>query len=163
MWTSSVGEMHLYALIVEVPHIWSSWWGNYYSWGAREESALKISETTFLLDFGSVYAMDHEVVPGHCNKSVDWLLNSSRDHFGLHQGEHGRVTMEVEVTKMHISRDNRCIDMVQRVLHRERQERWSSRKRQGPMAKQCSYNKYLMNLFLGLNVPRFLLCALIIS
>ena len=45
---------------------------------------------------GPVYTMDQDVVLGHC-KSVDWLLNSSRDHFGFHQGENGRVTMEVEV------------------------------------------------------------------
>ena len=42
--------------------------------------------------------MDQEVFPGRC-KSVDWLLNSSRDHFGLHQGKNGKVTMEVEVPK----------------------------------------------------------------
>ena len=29
--------------------------------------------------------MDHEVIPRPC-KGVDWLLNSSWDHFGLHQG-----------------------------------------------------------------------------
>ena len=33
--------------------------------------------------WGLVYIMDQEVVPGRC-KSVDWLLNSSRDHFSLH-------------------------------------------------------------------------------
>ena len=32
---------------------------------------------------GLSYTMDHEVGLGRC-KSVDWLLNSSRDHFGLH-------------------------------------------------------------------------------
>jgi hypothetical protein len=30
--------------------------------------------------------MDHEVIPMPC-KSVGWLLNSFRDHFGLHQGQ----------------------------------------------------------------------------
>jgi hypothetical protein len=52
---------------------------------------------------GVVYTMDHEVVPRPC-KSVDWLLNSSHDHFGLHQGKNVGVTMEVEVSKRHISR-----------------------------------------------------------
>ena len=49
--------------------------------------------------------MDQEVVPGCC-KSVDWLLNSFRDHFGLHHGKHGKVTMKVEVPKRHILRPN---------------------------------------------------------
>jgi hypothetical protein len=39
-------------------------------------------------------------------KSVDWLLNSSQDHCGLHQGKNGRVTMEVEVPKWHILSPN---------------------------------------------------------
>jgi hypothetical protein len=35
---------------------------------------------------GDVYIMDHEVVP--CSpKLCDWPLNSSWDHFGLHQGK----------------------------------------------------------------------------
>ena len=34
---------------------------------------------------GVVYTMDHEVVP-RSYKIYDWLLNLSRDHFGLHQG-----------------------------------------------------------------------------
>ena len=33
-----------------------------------------------------VYTMDNEVVP-RCCKSIDWLLNSSLDYFGLHQGK----------------------------------------------------------------------------
>ena len=33
---------------------------------------------------GVVYTMDYEVIPRPC-KSVDWLLNSSHDHFGLHK------------------------------------------------------------------------------
>ena len=34
-------------------------------------------------EWGPVYTMDHEVVPWR-SKSVDWLLNSSWDNFGLH-------------------------------------------------------------------------------
>jgi hypothetical protein len=30
--------------------------------------------------------MDHKVIPRLC-KICDWLLNLSRDHFGLHQGK----------------------------------------------------------------------------
>ena len=35
---------------------------------------------------GVVYTMDHQVVPRPC-KVCDWLLNSPRDHFGLHRGK----------------------------------------------------------------------------
>ena len=35
---------------------------------------------------GPDYTMDQEVISGRC-KSVDWLLNLSQDHFGLHQGK----------------------------------------------------------------------------
>ena len=42
--------------------------------------------------------MDHEVVP-RPYKICDWLLNSSQDQFGLHQGKNVRVTMEFEVPK----------------------------------------------------------------
>jgi hypothetical protein len=42
--------------------------------------------------------MHHEVFPRPC-EHCDWLLNSSRDHFGLRQGEIVRVTMEFEVFK----------------------------------------------------------------
>ena len=33
---------------------------------------------------GVVYTMDHEVVP-RPYKFYDWMLNSSQDHFNLHQ------------------------------------------------------------------------------
>ena len=84
--------------------------------------------------------MDHEVVPRHC-KIFDWLLNLSRDHFGLHQGENVRVTMEFEVPRRHILRPTLSIDMVQQVLWWEWQKRCSGRKRQGPMAKKYCYKK----------------------
>src|ERR1700737_1766749 len=42
--------------------------------------------------------------------------------------------------------------MIQRVLRGERQERWSGRKRQGPMSKKCHFKNVLMNLpFMCLN------------
>ena len=40
-----------------------------------------------------------------CTKALqicDWLLNSSQDHFGLHQGKNVRVTMEFKVPKRQI-------------------------------------------------------------
>ena len=87
-----------------------------------------------LLVQGVAYIMDHEVVP-RPNKICNWLLNSSWDHFGLHQGQNVRVTMEFEVPKRHILRPTLFIDMVQWVLRWERQNRCSSRKRDGLMAK----------------------------
>jgi hypothetical protein len=59
--------------------------------------------------------MDHEVVP-RSYKRCDWLLNSYREHFGLHQGENVKVTMEFEVPKIHISRPTLSTNMVQQVL-----------------------------------------------
>ena len=63
--------------------------------------------------------MDHDVVPGCC-KSIDWLLNSSWDHFGLHQGKNGSVAMEV--SRRHVLRLDQSTGMVQRVLRREERE-----------------------------------------
>ena len=41
---------------------------------------------------GVVYTMHHEVVLRPYN-ICDWLLNSSRDHFGLHQDKVVKATM----------------------------------------------------------------------
>jgi hypothetical protein len=60
----------------------------------------------------ALYAMDHEVVP-RLYKIYDWLLNSSYDHYGLHQGENVRVTMKFEVPKRHILRLTLFSNMVQ--------------------------------------------------
>jgi hypothetical protein len=80
---------------------------------------------------GVVYNMDHEAVP-RPRKICDWLLNSSRDHFGLHQGKKNViVTMKFEVPKIHVVRHALSIDMVQHVLRWERQKRCYGRKRHG--------------------------------
>ena len=68
---------------------------------------------------GVVYTMDYEVVLGPC-KSIDWLLNLSRDHFGLHQRKNVGVTMKVEVPPKHIFRLIISTNMVQWVLWKER-------------------------------------------
>ena len=57
-----------------------------------------VLKTSLLREFGVsilrvVNTMDHEVVPGP-RKNVDWMLNSSRDHFGYTkekkcQSDHG--------------------------------------------------------------------------
>ena len=46
-------------------------------------------------------------------------------------------------------------NMVQWVLWWERQERWYGRKKQGPMAKKCCYNTFLMNFFGGFYIQLF--------
>ena len=77
---------------------------------------------------GAVYIMGREVVPRPC-KICDWLLNSFRDHFGLHQGKNVRVTMKFKVPKRHILRPTLSTDMVQRVLRWEKQKRCFIRKK----------------------------------
>ena len=58
----------------------------------------------------------HEVVPCF-SKICDWLpLNSSQDHFSLHQENNIRVIMEVEVPKRFISMHALSSVIVQRVL-----------------------------------------------
>jgi hypothetical protein len=59
------------------------------------------------------------------------------------------VTMEFEVSNKRILRLMLSNDMVQWVLQWERQKRCSCRKRQGPMAKKCYYNKLIMIFFRG--------------
>ena len=90
----------------------------------------------FSFDSGVVYAMGDEVVT-RPYKIRDWLLNSSHNHFGLHQGQNVIVTMEFEVPKKH---------MIHYPLT------WShgfcggrhKRKRRGPMTKKCCYNNILL-------------------
>ena len=96
-------------------------------------------------ELGLVYTMDHEFGPG-LYKATDWMPKLSRDNFGLHLGKIVIGTMKVEVPKIQFLRPNKCIDMVQWVLRWKRQERWYGRKRQGPMAEKCHFNKILMNL-----------------
>ena len=63
--------------------------------------------------------MDHEVIPRPC-KVCNWSLNSSWDHFGLHQGKNVRVTMEFEVLKRYILKPTLSTDIVQHGLWWER-------------------------------------------
>ena len=75
--------------------------------------------------------MDHVVDPRPC-KICDLLLNSSWNHFCLHQGKNVRVTMEFEVPKRHVLRPTLSTDMIQRVLRWERQKSCFGRKNRGP-------------------------------
>ena len=75
------------------------------------------------------------------------MLNSSWDHFGVHQGKNVKVTIEFEVSKRHMLRLELFTNMVQRVLHWERQKKCYGRKRQEPMAKKYCYNNILMKCF----------------
>ena len=66
------------------------------------EFKFQISNSRFVVpNFGIrgvVYTMDHGIVPRPC-KLCDWLLNSSWDHFGLHQEFFFKVNMKFEVPK----------------------------------------------------------------
>ena len=90
--------------------------------------------------------MDHEVIL-RPHKICDWMLNSSQNHFGLHQGKNVRVIMGFGVSKRHILRHALSTNMLQWVLRWERQKRCSSRKRQRPMIEKWCYNKILMRFF----------------
>ena len=108
-------------------------------WSGKVQDANPTSYNTL----GLVYTMDQEDVPCCC-KSDNWLLNSSGDYFGLQQRKNGRVTMEVEVPKIHTLRHSKWTYMIQRVLQWGRQERWYGRKRQERMAEKFSYNESYM-------------------
>ena len=59
--------------------------------------------------------MEHEVVP--CSPKTMIMLNSSLDHFGLHQGKIVKVIMKLEVPKWSL-KPTLSTFMVQRVLQR---------------------------------------------
>ena len=80
--------------------------------------------------------MDHEVIP-RPYKVCDRLLNSSWDHFVLHQRKNVKVMLEFEVLKRHVVRLTLSTVMVQHILWLERQERRSDRIRQGMSDIYC--------------------------
>ena len=49
-------------------------------------------------------------------KIYDWLLNSSRYHFSLHQGKDVKLAIELKAPKRHILRPTLSTDMVQWIL-----------------------------------------------
>ena len=90
--------------------------------------------------------MEHEVVP-RPSKICDWLLNSSHDHFGLHQkkkcqSDHGvwgpqRTYFEAYIVHWHGPTD----------YWWERPKRCYIRKRQGPMTEKSCYINFFMKCF----------------
>ena len=74
----------------------TSWWdlelvgilNTYYAQNFHRTPVERWYWNTYLVPtwLGVVYTMDRKVVPRSC-KICDWLLNSSRDHFSLYQGE----------------------------------------------------------------------------
>ena len=74
--------------------------------------------------------MDYEVIPRPC-KIGDWLLNLSRDHFGLHQGKDVKSDHGVQGPQKTCLRPTLSTEMVQRVLRWERQKRCFGRKKAG--------------------------------
>ena len=89
----------------------------------------------------------HLVVCLHHGPIAYWLLNSSWDHFGFHQGKNVTVTMKFEVYKRYTQRPTLSTDMVQRILCWERQMRCSDKDRTGPMVGKCCCNIFMMILF----------------
>ena len=90
--------------------------------------------------------MDRGVAPRPC-KICDWLWNLSWNHSSFHQGKHVRVTMEFEVPKRHVSKPTLSIDMIQKVLRWERQNKYFGRTRQGLMVKKYYYNDFASEFF----------------
>ena len=86
---------------------------------------------------GIVYTMEREVAPRPC-KIHDWLLNSSRDHLGLHQGQNVKVIMEFEVPKRHIRGPTLSIDMVQSVCSVRGKTRALVEKGKGPWQRNIA-------------------------
>ena len=89
--------------------------------------------------------MDHEVIPRPC-KINDWLLNSSRDHFSLHQEKRMwvRVTMHGVrgPQKTCFLRPTLSTHMVQRILRWEGSKRYSSGKRQRPWRRSDAITNF---------------------
>ena len=94
---------------------------------------------------GAVYAMDHELVP-RPSEAYDWMLNSFREEFGLHQAKNVKEPTDIEVPKEQYLSPILSTDMVQRLFHWEGQKRWSWKNSQGPMAEKCQNKKF--NIYL---------------
>ena len=71
--------------------------------------------------------MDHELVP-QPSEAYDWMLNSSREQFGLHQAKNVREPIEIEVPKKQYLSPILSTDMVQRFFRWEGQNRWFGKK-----------------------------------
>ena len=94
--------------------------------------------------------MDREVVPRPC-KICDWLLNSSWDHFSLHQGKEKKCESD------HIVRGLQMTYFKAYIINwhgptgfavREAQITAFGRKREGPMIEKCYYSKKIIMIFL---------------
>ena len=95
-------------------------------------------------DLGVVYIMDHDVVP-RPYKICGWLLNSSWNHFIVHQGKNVRWPWNLRFQKRHVLRPSLSTNMIQYGLQWKRQKRCSGRKkRQEPMIEKYCYDKFLM-------------------
>ena len=114
-------------------HLWSSPGPNSRAAGIHN---ISISGSRYL-KLGVVYTMDHEAVPRPC-KIYNWMLNSSQDHFGLHQGENIKVTMKFEVHKRLILRPTISANIVQHVLLWESQKSCFGRKGKDPWQRNIA-------------------------
>jgi hypothetical protein len=86
--------------------------------------------------------MDHELV-SQPSEACDWMLNSFRKQFGLHQAKNVREPIDIEVPQKQYLSLILTTDMVQRLFRLEGQKRWSGKTSQGPMAKKCQKNNLI--------------------
>lgn len=101
--------------------------------------------------------MDHELVP-RPSEACDWMLNSSREQFGLHQAKNVREPIDIEVPKKQYLSPILSTDMVQRLFRWEGQKRWSGKNSQGPMAEKCQKKKLIF-----FYLPRRSRCRLLLK
>ena len=83
--------------------------------------------------------MDHELVP-RPSEACAWMLNSSREEFGLDQAKNVREPTYIEVPKKQYLSPILSTNIVQRLFCWEQQKRWSWKNSLGPMAEKCQNN-----------------------
>ena len=104
---------------------------------------------------GAVYTMDHELVP-RPYEACDWMLNSSQEHFGLHQAKNVREPIDFEVPKKQYLSPILFTNMVQRFFRWEGQKRWSGKTSRVPWQKNAK-KKLIIFYLLHRNRCRLLL------
>ena len=86
-----------------------------------------------------VYVMDHEVIT--CSsKASDWMLSLSHVYFSLHHVKNNvTMIMELEVPKRPNFKRALSTVMVQQVLQRDKQKRFSRCKCQETTVEKCRF------------------------
>ena len=90
--------------------------------------------------------MDHELFQRPF-KACDWMLNSSREQFGLHQANNVTEPLDIEVPKKQYLSPILSTNMVQRLFRWKGQKRWFGKNSQGRMAGKFQ-KKHLIFFYL---------------